>query len=199
MKKAWMYGPVLALLVVSGATGQEAKEEAKTTTPVTPLRILFVFTKVQGDRKVASLPYTLVCNADDNRKAIVRMGIEVPVAVGKDGAVQAFNYRNVGTNLDCSAHRLDDGRFKLWLGVEQSSLYSPLEDSARRAGESGGDPRSGSWAMSGTLVANAPIFRSFNTQFSPILRDGQSAQYTAATDPVTGEIMKIEITMNVMK
>jgi hypothetical protein len=198
MKKAWTYVPALALLVAAGAaSAQDKSEERRAKTPVTPLKVQLVFTKLQGDRKVASLPYTLVCNADDNRKAIVRMGIEVPVPVGKDGA--EFHYRNVGTNLDCSANRLDDGRFELWLGVEQSSVYSTLEDSVRRAGETGGEPRSGNWAMSGTLVANAPIFRSFNTQFSPILRDGQTAQYTAATDPVSGEVVKIEVTVNVVK
>jgi hypothetical protein len=32
-----------------------------------------------------------------------------------------------------------------------------------------------------------------------MLRDGQSTQYTAATDPVSGEVLKIDVTLTVVK
>jgi hypothetical protein len=49
------------------------------------------------------------------------------------------------------------------------------------------------------VVPDIPSFRSFNSSFTALLRDGQTVQYTSATDPVTGEVMKIDVTLNVMK
>jgi hypothetical protein len=44
-----------------------------------------------------------------------------------------------------------------------------------------------------------PSFRSFHAAFDLLLRDGQSAQYATATDPVNGEVTKLDLTMNVVK
>ena len=49
------------------------------------------------------------------------------------------------------------------------------------------------------IAADMPSFRSFNSSFSALMREGQTTQYTSATDPVTGEVMKIDVTVNVMK
>jgi hypothetical protein len=32
-----------------------------------------------------------------------------------------------------------------------------------------------------------------------VLRDGQTAQSTSATDPISGEVLKIDVTLNVVK
>ena len=53
--------------------------------------------------------------------------------------------------------------------------------------------------MTDTPLANVPAFRTFKSTFVPILRDGQTAQYTAATDPVIGEVVKIDVTVTVLK
>ena len=44
-----------------------------------------------------------------------------------------------------------------------------------------------------------PLFRRFETNLDPVLRDGQSVQTVASTDPVTGEVVKIDVTLNVVK
>jgi hypothetical protein len=44
-----------------------------------------------------------------------------------------------------------------------------------------------------------PMFRSFNSSFQALLRDGQTTQYVSATDPVSGEVMKIDVTLNLLK
>ena len=43
------------------------------------------------------------------------------------------------------------------------------------------------------------MFRTFNVSLNPTLRDGQSIQAVASTDPVTGEVVKIEVTLNVVR
>jgi hypothetical protein len=44
-----------------------------------------------------------------------------------------------------------------------------------------------------------PLFRRFETTFTAVLRDGQSMQTIASTNPVTGEVIKIDVTLNVVK
>ena len=48
-------------------------------------------------------------------------------------------------------------------------------------------------------MPDVPSFRNFNSAFTALLRDGQTMQYTSATDPVSGEVMKIDVTAAVMK
>ena len=51
----------------------------------------------------------------------------------KSGAVTSFQYRNVGTNIDCWADGpLGDGLFQIGLSVENSSIYT-ADRAARRA------------------------------------------------------------------
>jgi hypothetical protein len=172
--------------------------------PPTPLRVQVVFSKYQGETKVASLPYTLICNAGERAPAVLRMGIEVPVPMpagtSKEGSAvfQSIQYKNVGTSIDCRAGGpAPDGRFRLELNVEQSSIYSTVEDKGRRAGGGSGEGRAPSAAEVGP--GGVPMFRTFRATFVPMLRDGQTVQYTAATDPVSGEVVKIDVTVTVVK
>jgi hypothetical protein len=194
-------GTWAALALLSFPPDARAQEQAETKEPrrgVTPLKVQIVFSKYQGEKKVASLPYTLTCNSDRN-PAMLRMGIEVPVPVAfaKEGA-PSFQYKNVGTNIDCRAGAIEDGRFRLELSIEQSSLYSVGEDKVRRAGATEGEGRPG-WGVTDTPLGGAPMFRNFRSTFVPILRDGQTVQYTTATDPVSGEVVKIDVTLTVLK
>jgi Flp pilus assembly secretin CpaC len=92
--------------------------------------------------------------------------------------VPSVQYRDVGTSIDCIATSLDDGRFKLQLIVEDSSV------------ETG--PGSGS-------NTTHPAFRSFRTSDTVLLRDGQSAEYSTATDRVSGDVWKVNVALNVVK
>lgn len=189
----------LALLSVPSASAQEQGQAREARRAITPLRVQIVFTKYQGEKKVASLPYTLTCNAGERAPAVLRMGIEVPVPVplAKEGA-PSVQYKNVGTNIDCRPSALEDGRYSVDLTVEQSSIYSTVDEKGRRPGPSESDGRSAG-GMTDTPLGGIPMFRTFRSTFIPILRDGQSAQYTVATDPVSGEVVKIDVTLTVLK
>jgi hypothetical protein len=180
----------LALALASPAAAQDQAPEIikpperteRARKPVTPLKVLIVLSKFKGEAKVGSLPYTLPCNTDE-RATNLRMGIEVPIAMaGKEGMPPLpLQYKNVGTNIDCRAAALEDGRFRLELTVEHSSIYTPSEPQPR------------------PVQPDAPLFRSFRSAFVPILRDGQTQQYTVATDPVSGEVVKIDVTLTALK
>jgi hypothetical protein len=157
------------------------------------LRVQIAISRLQGERKVGSIPYTLLLTSD-GRKARLRMGVEVPVAVATLAAgetakapVTSFQYRNVGTNIDCWMEDRREGLYQLSLNVESSSVYSS-PDSRTNVGlsETG-------------LAPNQPLFRTFNVGLNPTLRDGQTVQAVASTDPVTGEVVKIDVTMNVVR
>jgi hypothetical protein len=96
--------------------------------------------------------------------------------------VQSYQYKSVGTNIDCSAHTLPDGRFQLDITVDHSSVYA--------ADRADGTPG---------LMGSVPSFLSFASTNSVILKDGQSMQYTTATDKSTGEVTKVDVTLTVLK
>src|SRR5260221_7767117 len=143
-----------------------------------PLRILITIARFEGEKKTSSLPFTLLVNAGQGGRTRLRMGIEVPVRVGpsidKDVKGASYNYKNVGTSIDCHADALDDGRFNLDIRSEQSSVGTTAEKLT-------------------AVAADLPFFRTFNTSFNALLRDGQTATHVAATDPVSGESVRIEV------
>ncbi|HKC11669.1 MAG TPA: hypothetical protein VKI41_06390 [Vicinamibacteria bacterium] len=177
-----MTGTILAALSLAllgaPATAQEKTEPNATRKNPTPVKVQVVFARYAGEKKTSSLPYTLSLGAP-GRPARLRMGIEVPVVLDGSGKQQ---YRNVGTNLDCSAEPLDDGRYKLDLTVEQSSIHVPEQD--KKAVGSGPEN---------------PLFRTFNVSFTVLLRDAQTASHVLAADPVSGEILKLDVTLSVLK
>src|SRR5271168_2552970 len=61
------------------------------------LRMQVVFTESDGDKKISSLPYTLVLHTNGN-EASLRVGLRVPVLIGS-----SYPYMDVGTNLDGNA------------------------------------------------------------------------------------------------
>lgn len=173
----------VALMLATAAVGAQETAE-KPRNPGTPLNVRVVFTRYQGEKKVSSMPYTLAVNADD-RATAVRVGIQVPVMVslGADkGTTVAF--KDVGNNLDCSAETLADGRYKLSFSLEQGSVY--VDDVNTRS------PRE-------AASFHAPVLRNFKLQTNAILRDGQSVENIAATDPISGEVLKIDVTLQVVK
>jgi hypothetical protein len=49
-------------------------------------------------------------------------------------------------------------------------------------------------------VKNAPpIARNYQSQNTVQVKDGETAQFTAATDRTTGEVIRIEVTAKVLK
>ena len=169
---------VLALLAVMafGAVAQEPKPKPDPLTPsVTPLRVQVVLAEYDGEKKVSSLPYSFTVNADERRArpgSLIRNGVRIPVITAKD----QFTYVDIGTNVDCSATLQEDGRYKLQMTLDRSSVSSE---------SSGG---------SGT-----PVIRQFRMDLNPVLKDGQTVESVASTDPLTGHVYHVSVTLNVLK
>jgi hypothetical protein len=164
------------------ATPPAAKAQ---TAPVAApaLKVQVVIGRYQGEKKISSMPYTLTLNAGG--RANLRMGTKIPISMmamsnaSKDApAGGPINYQDVGTNIDCSATEVDGGRFSLVISVDDSSVYP--------------DDASGS-------ARSSPSFRSFRATNSMLLKNGETGQFTSATDKVTGETVRVDVTLTVMR
>ena len=156
-----------------------------------PVDVEVVISRYQNDKRISSLPYFLAVNAGENTQVTkLRMGANVPVpsttfmAPGLDGKpsnpLVSFNYRDVGTNIDCLAKPLGDGRFSVYISVGERSVVQPP-------------------ATCNSAVSCAPVIRNFEAENTLVLRDGQTRQFTAAADRVTGEVVKVDVTLKVAK
>ena len=175
-------GTALALAVTLAATAA-AQDRDKA---LVPLKVQIVISRYQGEKRVSSLPYTLSVNANDpNRTSQLRMGAQIPVtstsyaAADNKAPLTSYQYRDIGTNIDCGASTADDGRFRLTVSIDDSAV---IGDETKPA-----------------TVNGAPVFRSFRVTETLLLKDGQSIQFTTATDKVTGDTIKVDVTLTVVK
>ena len=157
-----------------------------------PIKVQIVISRYQGDKKVSSVPYTLSVNAGGNNRSSLRMGADVPTGtstVTKDGATTTrVDYKQVGTNIDCTGSIVDETRFGLFINIEDSSVYPSGQGTAL---PNSGPPPS--------RVGGELSFRHFGASENVILKDGQSSEFTVATDKFTGEVIKAEVTLTVVK
>ena len=197
-KIAYLVALVLAGMVPLSSAQEQAKpkDAAKTTSSqdakpetanaVVPLKVTVVFNEYDGEKKLSSLPYTLFLKAAEEHKdyfGTVRMGVRVPIWTGgKDSAIQ---YQDVGSNIDCEARATRDDRYLLDLRLERSSIYTTKEEPSV-------DQKS-------DQQPHQPLLRTFRANLAVMLRDGQTTQSTVATDPLNGHIVKVDVTLNVVK
>ena len=145
------------------------------------LRVQVTISRYNGDKKTVSLPFTLWVNAD-GEAATLNAGQNVPVPAttfssGGTGTtpVTSYSIRSVGTQIACRATPSGDGRLKVILSITDSHL-APAK-------------------ASGEMVTT----KSLETHNSLLLRSGQTAEFVASTDMVTGEVTRIEVTATVLK
>ena len=184
----------LAVLILSAAGVVRAQEKlpppppspADKAAPV-PLKVQVVFSEFEGEKRISSMPFILHHTLDPRNPgewSSLRIGAKVPIA-GKEGQVQ---YMDVGTNIDFRAKSTAEGAFHVNLTVRRTSVYSPGQEA--KPGE--GKPVEGQ-------VAGTPVLRNFDGQASLLMRDGQTAQAIVATDPGSGRVLKVDITLNVVR
>lgn len=176
---------ILTAALVAGLAAQapliarDVPEAAFQAAGLVPLRVQLVLSRYQGDKKLSSAPYTLAVVANDKDRTVLRMGVDVPIPTGESAK---YSYRSVGTNIDCTASGIEPGLYRLDLGVSETSIQTIDKAGAQVP------------TMSGV-----PALRSFSSTFNVLIRDGQTQQHTSATDPVTGEVLRVDVTVNVVK
>lgn len=166
---------LLALSSFTAAAQEAGKPKPDERTPsVTPLRVQVVLAEYDGEKKVLSLPLSFTVNADERRGrpgSQIRNGARIPVSIGKD----QLTYVDVGNNVDCSATQQEDGRFKLQLSLERSYV-SPVPATPLN-----------------------PIVRQFRIELNPVLKEGQSIESVVSTDPLSGHVYHVSVTLDLIK
>jgi len=188
---AWsMFATAVAASAIAPSTVLVARQDnppparqggAAPAQEVVPLKVDFVITRFEGDKKLSSLPFSLWVSTGGSTN--VRMGSEVPIPTAADGKT-GVTYRSVGTFIDCRASNSPSGKFSLDVQVQDSSLYSPGKEQASQIGQT---------------LTGFPVIRSFSASNRLTLRDGQSAEFVMATDKVSGEVLKVNVTLSTVK
>jgi len=219
----------LACALIAGSVVEARAQEAPPTPPKSPvveganyaeqvrqrdlaaivqLKVRVVLSTYQGEKKISSFPYDLTVRSDGGTSNIrMNTQVAVPSSVFTPGRppaspappagapsapnvppvppnpLRSFTYRDIGTNIDCRANNLDPGRFALSVIIEDTSIY--------KAPTPAGGPQ--------TQGDDLPAFRTLRAQNSMVLRDGQSTEFTVASDKVTGEVLKAEVSISVSK
>ena len=175
-----LVGAVFVSIVFASTAGAQNETKpvavAVKPSPAPSGRVQIVVSRYNGDKRVATQPYELVTVANGQRKAI-RIGAEVPVdgwVTNDKGA--STPYKNIGTNIICDLSWQEDGRFLVSLHITSSSLYPDDKKPGAR-----------------------PTFRTYMLEGMAYLKDGQTAEIATATDGLTGEVIKAEVTVRTIK
>jgi hypothetical protein len=173
----------------------KAEDSQKTEVRTTPVKVQIVFTEFEGEKKLKSLPYVLYINAPDapdwksSSFVKLRVGSRVPVYTG--GNTGSMTYLDVGTNIDGRAAYSGDGRLLLQTKIERSWVEGGVSVPVARSDGSASETSSGHF--------QEPIVRQFVSEFDLKLREGQSVESTMATDPLSGKVLKVDVSFTIVK
>ena len=174
--------PDVAVPIAPMPPGPLAARQSDEAVPLVPIKVQLSISRYEGERRVSNLPFSVALNANERQNVSIRTGASVPFVTG-DGKV---SYSNVGTQLTLSANRQSDGRFNLFVSVDDSTM-TPKRALTPAAVPTGQD------------AAIESYLRSFSTSAHVLLRDGQTMELTAATDKMTGEAVRVEVGLAVVK
>jgi len=177
------------LSVHAQGTPQEERQKAvPTLTDGVQLKVQIVFSEYEGNKKTTSLPYTLLVPVThDALRNKIRIENRIPIAMSETNS----QYMDSGTNIDCGAKLASEGRYELVMTLDRHWLDMPAEAPAEKSGTSQEDAHPGKFRQ--------PTLRHFTVESNVIARDGQTIETTLATDPVSGKVIKLEVTVNVLK
>lgn len=179
----------LAALICVAAPAARAQE----ANPVTALLVEVTISRYQGEKRLSSVPHSLAVTPD-NKPSSLRVGGEVPIPsatftpANKPDAqpVRSVNYRDIGTNIDVSAAAAPDGRYRISISLVESSVYPPSE------------AKNSIMSAPASIASGAPAFRSLRTSNTVSLKDGQSIEFIAATDRVSGDVARVSVKLTVV-
>ena len=134
-----------------------------------------------GERKTGSSPFTLLTTANGD-KVSVRTGTQVPILTQGPADKMSFQYIDVGSSIDCTVRTAANGRYNVILMIQdRSTLDKPAT------------------LGSGANAVTQPILRNFTFTNSILMKDGVSKQFVSASDKGAGDLVKIDVTINVEK
>jgi hypothetical protein len=98
---------------LSFASVAEAQPQAQADK--VPVKLQFVISTFEGDRKVSSVPYTMLATANGGQISFLN-GTNVPLQVSGDGKI---TYTNIGTNISCTV-TTEAGNFRIDIRFDEN-------------------------------------------------------------------------------
>lgn len=130
--------PFIIAALLTSVSGSGAWAQDLAASDIVPLHVQVTISRYQGDDLVSSLPYLLSATANGRgARCSLRMGVEVPIATteltvnqaGEETPLHTFTYRHMGTNIDCEVMSVDDGRYRVFVNIDESSIYPGVAQS----------------------------------------------------------------------
>lgn len=181
------------------ASGAPAATTKPTLEPLA-VQVDVVLTRWQGEKKISSLPFVLISTATrgGGQSASIRMGVDVPIGTSTSNATQTTGaqtnntravettksemvFRNVGTDIDSRVIRTDERMFDVYVSLRDSAIFS--SDASKSV----------------NALADPTAFRTFNASNTLPMVDGQMRLFGLGTDKITGETMRVEVKLTVLK
>jgi len=144
-----------------------AQPQAQAQPEKIPVKLQFVISTYEGDRKVSSIPYTLLATANGGMATLLN-GTNVPIPSG-DGK---YSYTNVGTTIVCTV-TTEGGNFKIAINFDEKSVV----------------------AAKPPVAPASPTFHDINYVSTITIKEGETKQLISATDKATGEVVKVDVTL----
>lgn len=174
MKSTIRFATLLAVLLMTCAFANGQDQTKSSSQPIkSHVRVDFVLTEYNGQQKVSSLPYTMYLEAAPTNPHPGKLRIR------DDFHVQ------VETDIDCFAYLNEDGTFDLTTNLNRYSVYSADDGQSEPAAIPTGNDR--------------PVNRVFTVEFNLGLHDGETMEGVSATDPFNGHVLKVSVTLHVIK
>jgi type II secretory pathway component HofQ len=169
-------GAVL-LAAAPGVQAQDAPAKApeEHKAPGQRLLVRFQETRLRGESTTATRPCTVALHADAGR-ARVFVGTQAAITVA-DKDAPASMFKSAGVEARVSVTTLPDGRYRLDASFEESSVLA--------AGTGTG----------ATTAGGNPILQVVRGQSQVTLREGETVPFANAVDPVTGEVVRVDLTL----
>jgi hypothetical protein len=102
-----------------------------------------------------------------------------------------MTYMDVGTNIDARSAYFRDGRLLLQMKIERSWVEGGASVPVAKSDGSVSETSSGHF--------QEPIIRQFVSELDLKMREGQSVESTMATDPLSGKVLKIDVSFTIVK
>ena len=165
---------VWAALLAAGP-GARAQEEAQKP-PGKRLRLQFQETRQRGDAVAVTRPSTLLLHADAGP---ARLFVGTQLAMTRsDKEATTTTFKNAGIAVRVSVATLPDGRYR---------LETEYEDSQKRGLAVERAP--------GPVTAGNPVLQVVKARSRLALREGESVPLASAVDPVTGDLVRVELVL----
>jgi hypothetical protein len=166
-----------ALLAAATTSAQESqtKPQEAETTPGKRLRVEFRETRERGQSTAATQLSTLALHADAKPARIFVGTLVRYTVVDRDAPTTTF--RNAGVDGRVTVTTLPDGRYRVDARLEKASVLVP---SAGTTASAAGDN---------------PVLLVVRGESKLAIREGETVPFASAVDPVTGEVVRIDVTV----